>query len=90
MCVVCKNQNASTTIKSGAALVSNEKLWCGMNTENVPLIRVLVPASCPIEDCQGSREGFRETFQRTFRTSSAEPDDAIMNVHVDLQEREGL
>ena len=90
MRVVARIKHASTTIKSGAALVSNEKLWCGMNTENVPLIRVLVPASCPIEDCQGSREGYRETFQRTFRTSSADPDDAIMNVHVDLQEREGL
>ena len=54
MCVVCRrNQNASTTIKSGAALVSNEKLWCGMNTENVPLIRVLEPASCPWKNCQG-------------------------------------
>ena len=58
MCVVCRrNQNASTTIKSGAALVSNEKLWCGMNTENVPLIRVLEPASCPWKNCQGLRRG---------------------------------
>ena len=47
----CKNQNASTTIKSDAALVSNEKLMSVANTEHFPLIRVLVPASCPWEDC---------------------------------------
>ena len=72
MCVVCRrNQNASTTIKSGAALVSNEKLWCGMNTENVPLIRVLEPASCPWKNCQGLRRGTGHSLHEPFRAGSA-------------------
>ena len=76
--------------QSGAALVLNERHCCGLDSENFPLISSLVPASCPIENCQECRRRYGETFQRTFRTDSAKPDDAIMNVHVDLQEREGL
>ena len=76
--------------QSGAALVLNERHCCGLDSENFPLISSLVPASCPIENCQESRKGYGKTFQRTFMTNNAEPDDAIMNVHVDLQEREGL
>ena len=52
-----KIKNVRTTIKNGAALVLNERLWCGVNTENSVLIRVLVPASCPWKNCQRSRGG---------------------------------
>ena len=81
MYVVFAAKNVRTAIKSGAALVLNEKLWCGVNTEKLPADPRRACVVSMRGKLPGTLHGYRELFARTFRTSSADPDDVTMSVH---------
>ena len=83
VCVGMENQNVRTTIKSGAALVLKRKAMARGEYRKLPADPR--PRACVVSKGENCRTPPRvqELFTRTFRMSSADPDDAIMSVHVD-------
>ena len=89
MCVSQESKNQHDDQKQRCSVVERKTM---LRVEFRKLPVDSQPRACVVsmEELPGDSRDYRALFTRTFRTSSAEPDDAIMNVHVDLQEREGL